>query len=107
MSERGIPKATYWIMRYASNRGTDQRICVALAAGTKRSAALEVAKDWAERATAGTACHEYTVTVRRVKIPPRTELLKRWERLCKSKRIIEDRWSDARQMFVPLNWTTL
>lgn len=77
------PPPTYWIFRYFSSRGTDERLCAEMTAGTKATDALESAKGWAERQTAGSACHEYTVTVKRIgHIPKRREWLKEWRRRC-------------------------
>lgn len=74
---------TYWIFRYFSSRGTDARICAVMEPKTTQSEALEAAKVWAEKSTAGTACHEYAVHVKKVKKPKTHHLwVKEWTKRC-------------------------
>lgn len=77
-------KSTHWLFRFYSSRGTDRWHCAELPAGTTDKEALEEAKDWAERETDGTACHEYTVTCERVALPKT-----RREHLAKYKKVLD------------------
>lgn len=95
----------HFIFRYFSNRGTDQRICVALPRGTTTRKALEVAKEWAEKATAGTACFEYTVQVHRVKRLSVADWRKKWDAACKARDKANDKWQNLRALSIAYDWT--
>lgn len=100
-------KGTYWIFRYYSGRGTDRRICVILAKGTTDKEALEYAVDWARQDTANTCCHEYSITIKRIKPPPDKETWnKRWSKLYKA---FEKAQAAKNDWFItnhPHDWTT-
>jgi hypothetical protein len=94
-----------FMLRYRSNRGTDQKIVVALSRGTTDKQALEVAKEWAERSTAGTACQEYTVTVKRLKPLTERSWRKKWATICKRKQAVDDEYSTLRAMRSAYDWS--
>lgn len=100
-----IPKnASLWYLRYQSNRGTDRLICVALQKGTTATEAMEVAKEWAERETAGTACHEYWVTVTPAEFLTSGEWRKQWNKACKAKQEADENYQCLRALSATFDW---
>lgn len=96
-----------WILRYFSNRGTDHRICVMLPDSTTDSEALEIAKEWAEKDTAGTACHEYMVEVEQCKLLSEKEWQKQWKAACKAKNEADEIWNNLRAIRTAYDWRSL
>lgn len=85
-------KSTFWIFRFFSGRGTDQRICAEMPAGTTMKDALESAKEWASKETFNTACREYTVHVKKTSKPPAKKVWRRkWEKLYNAYQKAKDR----------------
>ena len=100
------PKIKHWIFRIQSNRGTDIVRCVALRQDMARKEVKEVAEDWARDETAGTSCHEYTVTWHPVDVPSRRTLMKMWKSACTAKHIADERYNELREMLTPRNLST-
>lgn len=99
-------KETYWLFRYrSSSRGTDVRICAKMKKGTTIGDAIEVARAWAYDATSGSACHEYTVSVRKVKPIGRREWLRKWDKVCKAYEKIKGQRDDLRAIGSPRDFT--
>ena len=98
-------KSPWFLMRFFSNRGTDQRIVVKLKAGTNEMQALAIAREWAEDFTRGTACHEYTVEVERITKLPRSVWIKRWVAACKRREKANDEWQTLRAMGSGFDWS--
>ena len=88
-------KHKYWIFRYASSRGTDCRRGFFFKNTLTNKEALDYAIAWAEKCSAGTACQEYTVTVRPIKYISKAKARKSLIELGKKKTIIENKYKDA------------
>lgn len=97
-------RGAYFIFRYASNRGTDTRICVRLPDGTTIAEALERAKEWAESATQGTACRDYVVQCWAVEMPVLREWQRAWKQAVEAKREADAKFADLRAMRSPCDW---
>jgi hypothetical protein len=75
--------------------------CLKLKAGLSTKDVRYYMESYAERITQGTACHEYSVTYQRVKLPTRKELLKKYDVICKRKQKIHDRWQALAALLNP------
>lgn len=98
-------KFKLFIFRITSSRGTDFRRAVKLRPDITRKEVLEVADDWSERETAGTACREYTVSVRSVKPIQAGPWQKKWTLACKRYRKAKDARDDLSAIRTPLDYT--
>ena len=80
----------YYIMRLQSSRGTDMCFCLKFPAKTSKEDVRTAMEFFAEKQTAGTACHEYTVSYKQVKMRPRNILIKQHNIALKSREALED-----------------
>jgi hypothetical protein len=72
----------YWLFRLFSNRGTDINRCFALPASLTAKEVREIMEQRADEETHGTACYEFSVQWRQVKVPAKPTLQARWEAAC-------------------------
>ena len=100
-------KFKLFVFRVYSGRGTDFRKAFKLPPDTTPKQALELAKDWAEKETAGSACHEYTVNVKEEKPISRREWLRKWKTACEAYEKAKTERSVLLAVGTPIDWTKL
>jgi hypothetical protein len=94
-----ITTVLFWMK---SNRGTDVKVVRQFEGRLSDEEIKSALTDWASTLPAWShGDNIVTYGFRRIKIPPRDELLKRWEKVCKSRNKINEEWDTVRQMLNP------
>lgn len=97
-------KPSHWIFRLHSNRGTDIVECLTLPPGTTKDRARQYAYRWADERIRGSAVSECTVSYKRTRLATRSELLRRWDALCKQYYRLQLLWREQRAKLAPRDW---
>lgn len=91
-----VPPKTYlfWLR---SNRGTDEKIVVELPGDYNKDLVDDTLTEWCSHFAA------WTISIcsygwQQIKVPPRPELLKKWEIICKKRNKVQEEWLKIRAM---------
>lgn len=87
----------FWIK---SNRGTDSKAVFSIPNDWKKEHIHDALERWCSGFGAWT--HGDNIVrygYKQIKVPPRRELLKAWDKLCAKKFRLDDRWTIMREMF--------
>ena len=95
-------KKVYYLFWIRSSKGTDSKVVYAFKPGTSRADIKDFLENWCSTFTAWHVSDNYvSYGFRKVQIPPRRELLKQYDKVCKSKEKIKNRWSTLAAMLNP------
>lgn len=94
---------TYYMFWIKSSKGTDDRKVLAFAGKRSRAVVEDRLESWCK----AHSCWDVGENVisygyRRIKLPPRRELMKTYNRACERKRKADDRWKTLAAMLNPM-----
>lgn len=98
---KGGSNDRFYIVRLTSSRGTDITKCLRLSADFKKSEIREIVEQYTDHLVDGTACREHKVTFRRVRMPNKAILKKRYIKACKAKEKAQKLWAETTAMMIP------
>lgn len=95
-------KKDYYLFWITSSRGTNDKAVYAFKAGTDKADVKECLEHWCSNFGCWESSGNYiSYGMKKVTIPLRCELLKQYDKVCKRKAKIEDKWAVLAAMLNP------